>query len=78
MLELIGTAVVFWIIWLILDSVFRRKPKQETTLPNLKPGEFIVQADDGNFYVVRETEPEQETVLPEDLPDNVVRFAGHG
>lgn len=70
MIELIGTAVMFWVVWRVLDSVFRRNPKQ-TPLPDLKPGEFIVQADDGNFYIVREIEPEQKPVLPEDLPDNV-------
>lgn len=66
MLELIGTAVVFWVIWKLLDTLFTRKPKPQKDAA----GQFIVQADDGHYYLVKEVEPEPE----QPLPDNVVEL----
>ena len=70
MLELIGSAILIWIIFRALDSLFARKQK----LPDLKPGEFIIQTKSGEHYIVRDA-PEGEQ---QDLPENVVKFPKGG
>jgi len=61
MLELIGGAVVVWLIFKLLDSLFSKKQK----LPDLKPGEFIIQTKSGEHYIVRDA-PEPEPEAEED------------
>ena len=77
MLKLIGTAVVFWVIWRILDSLVSKKQK----LPDLKPGQFIIQTKSGEHYVVQEAPEEPESEEPEPdtrRADNVVKFPMSG
>ncbi|MGB5440895.1 MAG: hypothetical protein WBN57_11280 [Gammaproteobacteria bacterium] len=71
MLELIGSAVLIWVIFRALDSLFSGKQK----LPDLKPGEFIIQTKSGEHYIVRDA-PEEEQSQEEGQPANVVRFPG--
>jgi hypothetical protein len=73
MLELIGSAILIWAIFRALDSLFSGKQK----LPDLKPGEFIIQTKSGEHYIVRDV-PEEEQSQEEDRPANVVRFPGGG
>lgn len=70
MLELIGTAVVFWVIWWILDSLFSKKQK----LPDLERDEYIIQTKSGEHYIVIDV-PEPEI---ENVPGKVVKFPKGG
>ena len=66
MLELIGSAIVFWLVWKALDFIFTKKPK-----PHGK--RFAIQdRETGEYYIVEEQEAEQQE--QQDLPDNVVKF----
>jgi len=75
MLKLIGTACVFWLVWKVLDAIFRRKPKATP----YRPGDYLKQLDDGQWYVVRDV-----PVAPEELEEvpeqhgNVVKFPKGG
>ncbi len=62
MLEIILSAIVFWIIWRILDAIFTRKAKT--------PERFVVKDSDGLFWLL-EDKPDEP---PADLPDNVTRL----
>ena len=73
MLELIGSAILIWVIFRALDSLFSGKQK----LPDLKPGEFIIQTKSGEHYIVRDV-PEEEQSQEEYRPANVVMFPGGG
>jgi hypothetical protein len=79
MLKLIGGAVLVWLVFRVLDSLFRSKQK----LPDLKPGEFIIQTKDGEHYVVRDA-PAEDPELEEEgehIPEqhgNVVKFPKGG
>ena len=66
MLELIGGAVVVWLIFKLLDGMFSKKQK----LPDLKPGEYIIQTKNGEHYIVKDV-PEPEI---HDEPGRVVKF----
>ena len=75
MLELILTACVFWIVWKVLDAIFRRKPKATP----YRPGDYLKQLDDGQWYVVRDVTPEPDPEAEEqDPPANVVKFPKGG
>ena len=67
MLSFIGSIVICYFCFRILDAIFR--PRQK--LPTLKPGQSIIQHTDGNYYVVQEAE---EPGTPESLPQNVTRL----
>jgi hypothetical protein len=68
MISILVSAVVFWIIWRVLDSVFSRRVRPAA----LKPGDYLKEIN-GELYLVRDIQSEPEE-LPEELPSNVVRF----
>jgi hypothetical protein len=66
MIELIGSAALFWIVWRILDGMFTRSKKYRG---DIREGDFVQKIGDQNF-LVRDVTPEPDP-LPPNLPDNV-------
>lgn len=55
MLGFIGSCIAIYAVFYVLDRLLAPRTKP---FPDLKAGQFIVQADDGNFYIVKDA-PEQ-------------------
>ena len=61
MLEFIGTCIVIWLVFRLLDLIFRRNAK-------IKTGDFFKEID-GQLYIVREVEADQPAPQPQGKPD---------